>query len=1083
MKKITLLILAFVFINATYSQTWKGKVPSRIDSEERLNFYEIQKEFNSHWDKYNVKNGKYTVNGKELKAPGWKQFKRWEWFWETRIDRLTGEMPSTNLYEIQQDYTKMYNAKADQANWESVGPDNSDGGYAGVGRINCITFHPTNKNIFWAGTPSGGLWKTENAGSTWTCLTDDLPIIGVSDIVLANDYETSKTLYISTGDRDGKDNYSIGVMKSTDDGLTWDNTGLSWTIGESGNAIINKFMKNPNNSDVLYAGYNGRIRKTIDAGNNWSVILEGYIFDMDLKPNCEDTTVYAARYNYDNTNTEFVKSSDGGANWITTHTFNSNVYRVDLAVSEADSTVVYALACNNNGGLEGVYKSVNSGLSFSKVFNGNVDGNNLLGYWSDGRYDPIDGNVGQGWYDLTIVVSPADENTLFVGGINTWKSTDGGANWEINNMWTSYSGYNLVGAPEVHADKHYLIYQDENTLFEGNDGGIYKTVNGGATWTDLTNGMVISQIYKLGVSQTAKGDVITGLQDNGSKLYYSNDWYDVKGGDGMECIIDYTDNNVQYATYVGGQIDRTLDLWNSYPVDITDETRFPNGNTGAWVSPYVLNPQNSKAIYLGYEDLYKSINRGNSWKKITNLNLTNDIRVIEISETDTNIIYITDHNSLYKTDNGGNTWTNISGSLPSTTSALTSIEINSKDKNNLWITFGGYNNTIVYESKNGGSSWTDISAGLPSVPASTIIHNNRSKETQLYIGTDLGVYVKNGTSNWEAFNANLPSVIVTELEIYYDESNVFNSVLYAATYGRGLWKSELASFTLQEIIVDEISGLYTVSDDSVAALTVNYDINESFTSNTFNAYLSDKDGLFDNEVLIGFLTSDLKGSIEAEIPASTVSGTNYKVRIKSTNPVYESEASNSFEIILDTVSPMAMISSSYVNYTTSNPFDINISFEEQVVGFEKEDIIVSNASVGNLDVINSLSYKLSLMPTATGQITVDIPVGGFKDVIGNQNLASNQWVINYYPTGINELEFYSIKIFPNPTNGKLSIENKGNANISEIGVYDISGRKVYQEFVNNKRIINLDLEDVSKGVYLLHIKVDGKNITSKLIIE
>ena len=145
---------------------------------------------------------------------------------------------------------------------------------------------------------------------------------------------------------------------------------------------------------------------------------------MDLKPNCEDTTIYAVRYNYDNENTEFIKSSDAGANWITTHTFNANVYRVDIAVSKADSTVVYALACNNKGGLEGVYKSTNSGLTLNKVFDGMVSGNNLMGYYSDGSGD----DSGQGWYDIVIVASPTDENTLFLGGINTWKSIDGGSN-------------------------------------------------------------------------------------------------------------------------------------------------------------------------------------------------------------------------------------------------------------------------------------------------------------------------------------------------------------------------------------------------------------------------------------------------------------------------------------------------------------------------------------------------------------------------------------------------------------------------------------------------------------------------------
>jgi photosystem II stability/assembly factor-like uncharacterized protein len=884
MKKITLLILAFALVNVTYSQTWKEKVPSKVDSEERLNFYEIQKEFNNYWDKFNVKDGKYIVDSKEQKVPGWKQFKRWEWFWETRIDRVTGDLPSTNLFQIQQSYTKLYNTKSDQANWESIGPLSSTGGYAGIGRINCITFHPTNKDIFWAGTPSGGLWKTTDGGVTWNVLTDNLPIIGVSDIVLANDYETSKTIFISTGDRDGKDNYSIGILKSTDDGVTWDETGLKWDITDSGNAIISKFMKNPNNSDILYAGYNGKIRKTIDGGDNWSVIIEGYIYDMDLKPNCEDTTIYAVRYNYDNSNREFVKSSDAGTNWTTTHTFNSNVYRVDIAVSKADSTVVYALACNDDGGLEGVYKSVNSGVTLTKIYDGMESGNNLMGYYSDGSGE----NKGQGWYDITIVASPIDENILFLGGINTWKSTDGGLTWNINNMWTSSFSYNPVGAaPVVHADKHYLIYQNDTTLFEGNDGGVYKTTNGGTNWTDLTNGMIISQIYKLGVSQTVADEVITGLQDNGSKLYYNSSWADVKGGDGMECIIDYNDNNIQYATYVNGQIDRTIDHWANWQtvVDITDNMLDGEEENGAWVTPYVINPANTKTLFLGYEDVWKTVNRGDSWMKISDLNLLNKIRSMAIAPSDSNTLYITDFTNFYNTTDGGTNWSNLTSNLPTTSNSITYISVDANDPMRLWITFGGYDNVKAYESTDGGDSWTNISAGLPAVPASTIIHNKMSEDVHLYIGTDLGVYFKNGSSNWEAFSKDLPSVIVTELEIYYDNETPNNSILYASTYGRGLWKSNVASFTVN---------------------------------------------------------------------------------------------------------------------TTSN-----------------------------------------------------------DELLKEKN----------------------IEIYPNPSNGKFSIENNGTSYISELSVYDMSGRKIYEKQLKNESQENIDLGKISKGVYILNLLIDNTNVSTKLIIK
>ncbi len=177
----------------------------------------------------------------------------------------------------------------------------------------------------------------------------------------------------------------------------------------------------------------------------------------------------------------------------------------------------------------------------------------MLGYYTDGS----GGSGGQGSYDLCIAVNPSDVNTVFIGGITTWKSTDGGVSWNAINNWTSSSTYNKSSVAVVHADKHTLVYKDNSTLFEGNDGGIYKTLNGGTTWTDLSDGIVISQIYRIGVSQTSGSIVLNGLQDNGSKLYNAGFWTDVTGGDGMECIVDYSNSNYMYATYVRGEIYRS----------------------------------------------------------------------------------------------------------------------------------------------------------------------------------------------------------------------------------------------------------------------------------------------------------------------------------------------------------------------------------------------------------------------------------------------------------------------------------------------------------------------------------------------
>ena len=231
----------------------------------------------------------------------------------------------------------------------------------------------------------------------------------------------------------------------------------------------------------------------------------------------------------------------------------------------------WVYAVSESGGLDGIYKSVDKGMTFTKMLSG--DTLNLLHWNANGI-----GDGGQGFYDLGIAASPIDSNVLLVGGINTWRSQDGGADWSIVNVFAG--GQVQI----VHADKHSLHFRPNGDLWECNDGGIYVSYDHGDTWIDKTNGIAISQMYRLGVSATDPDEVVTGLQDNGSKLHSSTGWQHVNGGDGMEGIIDHTDNNIQYTTTQSGSLFRTLDRWTS--------ARYIKPNAaggGAWVTPYALS--------------------------------------------------------------------------------------------------------------------------------------------------------------------------------------------------------------------------------------------------------------------------------------------------------------------------------------------------------------------------------------------------------------------------------------------------------------------------------------------------------------
>lgn len=266
---------------------------------------------------------------------------------------------------------------------------------------------------------------------------------------------------------------------STDGGLTWSprNTGM-------GNQTINELIMDPTNPDIMIAASSDRFTyRTIDGGANWTAsnFLGMNPKDIAYHPT-NSSIVYAS-------GTEFHRSIDGGATWSKiTNGVPSSVQRIALAVSINQPDWVYLLGGNNNG-LVGVYRSTDSGVSFSTQ----TTTPNILGYETDGS-----GTDSQASYDLVIAADPTDANIIYTGGINLWKSTDGGTNMNCISYWVGVSG-SIDG---VHADQHVLEFSTfNNNLYNGNDGGIYLTTNGGTNWSDLSDGLAIAQLYKMGISQ------------------------------------------------------------------------------------------------------------------------------------------------------------------------------------------------------------------------------------------------------------------------------------------------------------------------------------------------------------------------------------------------------------------------------------------------------------------------------------------------------------------------------------------------------------------------------------------------------
>ncbi|MBI5215150.1 MAG: choice-of-anchor D domain-containing protein [Ignavibacteriae bacterium] len=742
---IATLFLVFTFVHA---QAWKEKP----GTNER-NLYSLQQAFNQYWE------GKDT----KAKGKGWKQFKRWEWFWQQRVDE-NGDLPASDiLYQRMKEYSAQYSSQdVNAAGWTLIGPSVVPSSGGGAGRVNCVAVNPSNTNMIFAGSASGGLWKSTNGGTTWTSNTDALASLGVTAIVF--DPNDSNIMYMATGDADAGDTYSIGVLKSVDGGTTWSTTGLNYST--SSTATIRALVAHPTNSNILLATTNSGIYRTTNAGTNWSLVSSGT--SRDLEVNKTDPTVWYATKN----NSGVYKSIDGGATFSLLSGVGlpaSPPGRIGIAVAASSPSTVYALYVNATDGFYGLYKTTNAGASWSLQSNTP----NILSW--DGT-----GSDGQGWYDLVLDVDPTNAAVVYVGGVNMYKSTTSGTSWTKITHWYSGAGY-----PYIHADQHGMTFHPTNnaTLFVGNDGGVFKSTNSGSSWSDISSGLAITQFYRLGVSQTNVNRIFGGTQDNGTNRVLNGAWEQILGGDGMESLIDYSDENIGYAELYYGDIYRTTNGGNSFSY-ISGGL----GESGGWVTPYIINPINPKSIYVGTTKVYKSTNRGTNWAAISGALSGGTLASIAIAKSDTNTIYAGDYSWIYRTTNGGSSWTNITSGLPSASKTYIAVHPNNKDI--AFVTISGYGSSKVYKTTNGGSSWTSISSGLPSIPTNCIVIHPTSTDN-MFVGTDVGVYsTTNGGTSWSPFSLGLPNVVVNELE-FHTASNK----LRAATYGRGFWETSMGSGT------------------------------------------------------------------------------------------------------------------------------------------------------------------------------------------------------------------------------------------------------------------------------------------------
>ncbi|MEO1011136.1 MAG: thrombospondin type 3 repeat-containing protein [Bacteroidota bacterium] len=846
MRRLSCFFLFFVFltaINAQFNQSapWmqelKQNPTTGKNTKNNYSFNEIRQAFENYW----------SDKDKYRKGSGYKPFKRWENQWKHFV-KSDGYLPTgIEMQALWKEKNELPLRNNSSADWETLGPfELTNEPYTGMGRINTIAVDPHNPDVWYAGAPAGGFWKSTDAGNTWITTTDHFNQLGVSGIAI--DPRNPDIIYIATGDDDGFDTLSQGVFKSMDGGLTWDATGLHIDTAEItgdrfGFGAMNEIHIHPNNSNVLWVGADTGLYKTRDAGQTWYKVLDMEIVDFRLKPGAGNV-VYALARDANTFLFDFYKSVDGGESFApTTEGFSKTSSRAMLAVTPANPELIYVISVKNGAeGVEfdGLYKSLDSGTSFVKT---SYDGNGAAWF--------------QSWYDLAIVVSPKDENIVLIGTIYPHRSIDGG-----NTFRTSFDCFNLDEC--FHPDVHYMNYYN-GKLYAGNDGGVFESIDDGRTWVDKSFGLGITQFYKISVDKNDPYRIIGGTQDNGGLAYNRNHWISWHYGDGMDNIINPNKpNEIWGMNQNGGLLNKSTDFGKTIDLYILPPEK-ENGipYSGLWETPVEMAVD--ETLYVAYENVLFKISAGGQWQKTGELRLEGFIEEIRTDSNNPNILYAISLNKVWKSKDKGRTFT----LLATFNDFISDFQVSPDDPGTLYVSLGhnegnksGVGIGLVYRSLDGGLNFQDISYNLPRANwfVARISPQANHKDKPLFLSDRLGKVFRfnSTTTTWEDYSQGLPQVFVTDMEI-----NPKEGVLTVSSYGRGIWQTPIPLDPRDKdqltIIENTINHGQIICDNPIPSFTLKNTTNNEYGKGNAQFLL---DGVVQSEVEIGGIPPNNEVDIE-----------------------------------------------------------------------------------------------------------------------------------------------------------------------------------------------------------------------------
>jgi len=711
--------------------------------------------------------------------------------------------------------------------WRSVGPAGAGG------RVVDISVSGNPARIYIA-TGGGGVWKSANEGTTWEPIFEHESVGAIGAV--AADPSNPDTVWVGTGEANPRNSVSWGdgIYKTTDGGKAWHRMGLQ------DSHHIGRIRIDPRNSDVVYVAALGHIwgankqrgvYKTTDGGLTWTQSLaindDTGVVDLAMDPG-DPNTLYAAAYEVRRDGfaggdpgkqwgpgSGIYKTSDGGRNWrkLTQGLPKGDLGRIGLAAAPSNPAVVYAVVqtpttAPAGTGDENAPPAPPAGPRTMR--DGGV-------FRSDDRGETwrwVNSVDNRPFYYSQVRVDPTNENHLFVLGANNSESDDGGTTFR-------------TVTENIHVDHHAMWIDPKNPrhILDGNDGGIYMTWDGGHTW-DFQNQMALSQMYSVDVDMRRPYYIYGGSQDycswagpsatrNQVGIKYA-DWFKVQTGDGFQVRVDPTDYNIIYAeSQNGGVVRHDLHSGRNTGIKPTAHSGQPAYRFN-WETPLLISAHDPKTIFMGGNLVFKSTDRGDSWKSISP-ELTTEkagtITTIAESPLDSAVLYAgTDDGNVWATRDGKN-WRNITASVPGMPGKrwVSRLVASRYDAGTVFLAFDGHRSddftTYLFESRDYGATWKSIRADLPPSTPVRVIREDVKNANLLFVGTESAAYVSvDAGAHWVPLMNHLPTTPVADLIVHPRDGD-----LIAATHGRSFWVMDISPLEeLTPAVLASDAHLFTV---------------------------------------------------------------------------------------------------------------------------------------------------------------------------------------------------------------------------------------------------------------------------------